>query len=174
MKAQQENLKQYELDIKNFKEKKPTIIREKIVSGGESVNLRVDSVDVSDDPSFVQSLDANGLTRISVKSRVEWSDAARQQYAKIKEVVMERNHTTAPHNMKQYARDTDHTWHESSRCNFAASNILVCEERPDWAKRRHFVVSAMFGMSFLVRNQLRDNSQKAVYTLHKSITSVEM
>jgi hypothetical protein len=64
--------------LQAYKEKKPRQVKQKKVTGGESLSLKVEAVDTSDSVDFLSQLPEDGLTRVSIKQSVEWSRIARE------------------------------------------------------------------------------------------------
>ena len=53
-------------------------MKQKKVTGGESLSLKVEAVDTSDSVDFLSQLPEDALTRVSIKQSVEWSRIARE------------------------------------------------------------------------------------------------
>lgn len=83
--------------------------------------------------------------------------------------MYDNNHTDRPHNMRSFARDVEHEWRETSTVNDFTTTILVCQERPEWAKKRNYFLAALFGCSPMIRTQLMNNSNKTTCRIVKQV-----
>lgn len=130
-------------------------------------------LDISDSPSFIGTLDRHELTRINVHSKVELSEEARSSYNALKAKIYAENHTDRPHNRRDYACDVEHTIREAKEIPGMQSGILVAEDKPAWAKRRYYLLAALFGLSWTMRTKMYEKSQSTSFNVVKLISKIE-
>ena len=75
--------------------------------------------------------------------------------------------------MAKFSRDVNHEISETKQVPGADHYMLIRngigDERPDYAKRRYFLLSALIGMSWLQRWKFNENTASARYRVKKQI-----
>ena len=112
--------------------------------------------------------------RLKVRQNIRWSPEALLRYAEAKHEIWFENHTYKPHNMEKFPRDTDHEWKENASVPNLKTNILISnnKDRPNYAKRRYFFLSALIGMNWSFRRTFSKKTGFATYNLEKHIVEI--
>ena len=115
---------------------------------------------IADELGFLQEFDRYSLHRVRVNYSINLTPECRQQLTKIEAQITEENHTPYPHTLKKCDKDTEHELkvHKQSAAN--SNSILVCQDRPIWAKKRYFFITAVLGLSPLIRRKLSSESNE--------------
>lgn len=94
---------------------------------------------------------------------------ALEQYKAIKNRIYEENHTDRPHNMNTYSRDVHHTWTETVKSSDAFNSTLLVGniDRPEFAKRRWYLLSSLLGMSWYTRAKFMKRTNQAHFQVAK-------
>ena len=51
--------------------------------------------------------------------------------------------------------------------------MLIARERPNWAKRRYYLLASVFGLSTMIRAKLCEESQETDWNCVKLITEID-
>jgi len=81
------------------------------------------------------------------------------------------NHTNRAHNMYTFPRDTEHDMEQSINIPGYVEDYLLVNgsDRPWYAKKGPYILSAVFGVSWYTRKMFMENTSYAQFTLDKTI-----
>jgi len=94
-------------------------------------------------------------------------------YNRIKDEIYSVNHTDRPHNHLKFPCDVEHTVNEKREIPGSLTNVLVAAERPSWAKKRYYFLTALLGLSSRMRDQVYANSKGVTFNVVKQINEIE-
>ena len=114
---------------------------------------------------------------MNILKRVTISKLAQKTIDAAAVKVRELNHTDIPHRNQTSERDTLHELSQSVSVGDIPASILVMNcnysERPAFAKKRYFLLTALLGLSALHRNKMNSKMFETTFKIEKHVESVK-
>jgi len=166
-----------------------SISKEKIIEIKSYVEKRVDTgektyifeadewLDLSDSPETLILHSNLPFLALTIDRRVTISRMAQKTLDAAAVKVRELNHTDIPHRNQTNERDTLHELSQLVSVGDIPAKILVMNcsqnERPAFAKKRYFLLTAFLGLSSFHRNKMNSKLFETTFKIEKHVESVK-